>query len=105
MKAIVTAGSLFFAAWGIARPRSLGRAMGVSEETATFVGFRELGATLVLAGGRGPAAYLPRIVFDASDAWAMRKDHPNAALGAIGFAALSVAAMVLERPSRTEMNR
>jgi hypothetical protein len=97
MKGILAGGSLFFAAWGIAAPRSLARAMGVSEETARFIGFRELGAGVVLAGGRGPAPYLPRIVFDVSDAWAMRKDHPNAALGAVGFAALAVAALWLER--------
>jgi hypothetical protein len=97
VKGILAGGSLFFAAWGIARPRSLARAMGVSEETARFVGFRELGAGLALAGGRGAAPYLPRIVFDVSDAWAMRKDHPNAALGAVGFAALALASMLLER--------
>ena len=99
MKVLLTGGSLFFAAWGMAAPRSLGRAMGVSEETARFIGFRELGAGLVLAGGHHRARYLPRVVFDASDAWAMRRDHPNAAVGALGFAALAVVAMALDRPS------
>ena len=96
LKGLLAGGSLFFAAWGIAAPSSLGRAMGVSDETARFVGVRELGAGLVLAAGTGPAAYLPRILFDASDAVAMREQRPGAALGAVAFAALGLAALILE---------
>jgi hypothetical protein len=46
--------------------------------------------------GNGRSRYLPRVVFDASDAWAMRNDHPNAAIGALGFAALALTAMALD---------
>lgn len=96
LKSILAGGSLLFAAWGLSAPRSLGRAMGVSEETARFVGVRELGAGLLLATGRGRAQYLPRVIFDASDALTMRQRRPGAALGAAAFAALAVAALALE---------
>lgn len=97
MKTVLAGGSLFFAAWGLAAPRSLGRAMGLGEEAARLVGVRELGAGLLLATGRGRAQYLPRIIFDTSDALMLRATRPGAAIGAAVFAALSVAALALDR--------
>lgn len=96
-RVVLAGGSLFFGAWGLARPQTLARTMGASEDAAREIGFRDTGAGLLILAVPGPAPYLVRALFDVGDAVTIRREKPRVAVGALAFAALALVAALRAR--------
>ena len=88
-------GSVAFGVWGLLHPRSLAAMANDKPRIARWLGARDMaiGAALLKTGG--PKALALRMAADTADAIRLRSRSPKVALGALGFAALAVAAMAM----------
>lgn len=91
-------GSIAFAVWALADPRSFARFMGSNPETARLTGLRDLAIGSALARQPHRGFFLLRASADAWDAATVA--NPNVACGAAFFSAWAGAAAALPKGTR-----
>lgn len=85
-------GALAFGAWGLFRPATLAKAMGIGPRAARMLGVRDTASGLLIALSGGPSAYAVRSVCDFADAAVTVRRKPGVAVGALCFGLLAASA-------------
>lgn len=94
---LMGAGSLFFAVWGLARPTTLARRMGIRSSGARQVGVREAVIGTLLVVRPGPTSLGGRALADLSDSVQTWSHDKRVAAGSIAFATTAVSLAVAAR--------
>jgi hypothetical protein len=95
---LLAAGSLFFAGWGLLRPGSLARRMGIDDSAGRQVGVREAIIGVVLLLHPGPVSLSARVLADIADtAETWRHDRRVAAFAMASAASATTLAAVATR--------
>ncbi|MGH3022959.1 MAG: hypothetical protein ACRDNI_04815 [Gaiellaceae bacterium] len=86
---VLGAGALGFGLLGILAPGRLARMMGIDDDAARAVGFRDVGNAIAFALAPTRAAAAQRMLYDLGDALVFGRRKPAVAVGATSFAALA----------------